>query len=795
MGDLEDQKPSEKKVESPGSGDTARTRPENLVKPADKEIFERNKVPLSPAVAQQIGSDASLLALLEKSTTGANDQAKSGMDKASTHAEVNPMVKIKRDLEHGDYAAREQAAKSLELALSKDPEGTVIQLADAFKNGTRIPEARTRLEAALSTYAPSSYSTGDFFDQIKGRNDLVPSNLKTASDFQKMLAKEGKEPNKVQSAWSDLLKNAKLDIPANVAKNADQYLRDLNKLGALSGVKSLNLSGTNITHVGLKELENLKQLEELDLGDTAVTGGELEPLKQLANLKKLSLKGLDVTNAKLDVLETFYKLEDFDLSDTRSDPKADQSIFNRAAFERIMNHLPNIKRLNLSGSPVNDLKGLNSLSRLEELDLQMTDIGNDDLNYLKDHCPNLRRLNLSITNVTDAGLAALQNHHKLEELNLSALDYQNVTQRELDRGIQGLRRLENRSKFTDAGLKALDGLIGLKSIDLSGTKVTDQGFNDLITHMPNLEKVKINSTAITDTGLAALADLGELKELDISDTKITDAGLHHLAAYVPKLTTLNLSMLGKITDRSLTSFVERHHRLTNLDLCRTNVTDITLSALKQCPELESLKLRVTKVTDSGMTALNALRKLKELEISGPDISDTGLKNLTGILPQLERLNINFTQVTDAGLLALQHCTKLQYLDLDGTKMTDNGLLALQHYTKLQNLSLSYTNITDAGIINSANHLTNLRELNLDHVEQFTDKGMSALPYLTHLENVDFTATGITVEGLKFLQGLPMLKHINTRKNHIADDDLDQALAEGFLGYRARLLNITNEWNK
>src|SRR5215831_14460926 len=52
-------------------------------------------------------------------------------------------------------------------------------------------------------------------------------------------------------------------------------------------VTFVNLLGTKVTDVGLKELKELKSLEMLQLGDTKITDVGLKELKELKSLKKL----------------------------------------------------------------------------------------------------------------------------------------------------------------------------------------------------------------------------------------------------------------------------------------------------------------------------------------------------------------------------------------------------------------------------------------------------------------------------------------------------------------------------
>lgn len=106
-----------------------------------------------------------------------------------------------------------------------------------------------------------------------------------------------------------------------------------------------------------------------------------------------------------------------------------------------LTHLPMLASLSLIDSPV-DSAGLAHLSRV----------------------PNLRKLVLRGTPVTDRDAVHLADMEKLQFLNVSATQIS-------DEALRDLARLRS----TDEGLRRLDGLNGLRHIDLGKTRVTRQG--------------------------------------------------------------------------------------------------------------------------------------------------------------------------------------------------------------------------------------------------------------------------------------------------------------------------------
>jgi len=67
-----------------------------------------------------------------------------------------------------------------------------------------------------------------------------------------------------------------------------RHRHSLAYIGELSQLKSLDISFTQITDVGLEHLASLAQLEELNLGGNKITGASLHVLEAAAKLRKLS---------------------------------------------------------------------------------------------------------------------------------------------------------------------------------------------------------------------------------------------------------------------------------------------------------------------------------------------------------------------------------------------------------------------------------------------------------------------------------------------------------------------------
>ncbi|MDB6074193.1 MAG: Leucine rich repeat-containing protein [Verrucomicrobiaceae bacterium] len=89
-----------------------------------------------------------------------------------------------------------------------------------------------------------------------------------------------------------------------------------------------------------------------------------------------------------------------------------------------------------------------------------------------------------------------------------------------------------RTKVTDGGLKALEGMKNLTEIHLENTPVTDAGL-DHLTGLASLEYLNLYSTKVTDAGVKKLTKLGKLKALYLWQTAVTKEGATALKKAMP----------------------------------------------------------------------------------------------------------------------------------------------------------------------------------------------------------------------------------------------------------------------
>lgn len=257
------------------------------------------------------------------------------------------------------------------------------------------------------------------------------------------------------------------------------------------------------------------------------------------------------------------------------------------------------------------------------------------------------------------------------------------------------------SWVADSDLRKLLQYPNLTYLNLSLTRVTDQGMQE-IKSLKNIEELDLRfAEYITDEGLAAIKDWRKLKRLILHGTKISDTTLDHIAG-ITSIVSLNIGS-AMITDVGLERLAVLPN-LKDLTMGGNELGDAGLQALRQLPGLTYLDLSGRQGTDSnvwaismsdlGMDAVLTLKELRELRfgctsigvgIEGAKFATVSMMSVTNrwvemmkSLPKLERLKLQgCDRVDDDGARILAAIPNLKEIDLKGTAVTEKGLAALR----------------------------------------------------------------------------------------------------------------------
>lgn len=129
----------------------------------------------------------------------------------------------------------------------------------------------------------------------------------------------------------------------------------------------------------------------------------------------------------------------------------------------------------------------------------------------------------------------------------------------------------------DEDCALLASLYGLRAINLTESRITDQGVKAL-SELQSLESLSLVNTAISDFAIECLSGLIDLRELDLSFTFITDEGVSRLAA-VKTLEDLRLAATA-VTDEGIKNLASLS-RLSFLDLSETVVSEEGIDMLRR----------------------------------------------------------------------------------------------------------------------------------------------------------------------------------------------------------------------
>jgi len=218
-----------------------------------------------------------------------------------------------------------------------------------------------------------------------------------------------------------------------------------------------------------------------------------------------------------------------------------------------------------------------------------------------------------------AGLAHFLMDYQSGRFRKAAVDYLRII-------YAGRERIDTLERLTAVPLAEIDKAY-VEFLD-----VTDEEVARYLRPPESLTKLLLGHTSVTDAALKSLGKATQLQWLDLTGTKITDEGAVHLGGAV-NMVDLNLEGTG-ITDQSL-RVIEKFERLEQLDLSGTNVTDQGMSSVAKLPNLKELWLTRTAISDAGLKRLEALKSLEMLDTRGTQVTVTGLKRLKDALPNLQ----------------------------------------------------------------------------------------------------------------------------------------------------------------
>jgi internalin A len=264
----------------------------------------------------------------------------------------------------------------------------------------------------------------------------------------------------------------------------------------------------------------------------------------------------------------------------------------------------------------------------------------------------------------------------------------------------------------------------------------------------NIVAVNLRGSWVNDVELINVLGLPQLEKLDLSHTRITDEGMLLLKT-APKISDLNLYYAELITDQGMTAIKGWKH-LKRLNVRGTRISDGTLEIVSHLTQLEALDIANTPITDNGLDQLITLTRLKELSLGGRRLNDNVLEMLR-LLPTLTHLDLSGPRSADRPDLVLgNRAGELGAMD-------DNTAHAISELKELRALKLGYSNISADGL-RILSSLSQLQKLGLEACTLIDDAAACELANWKSLKYVDLQETRVTEKGVETLQSLrPGLK--------------------------------------
>src|SRR3954447_12765130 len=179
--------------------------------------------------------------------------------------------------------------------------------------------------------------------------------------------------------------------------------------------------------------------------------------------------------------------------------------------------------------------------------------------------------------------------------------------------------------------------------------ITDAGGTVIRDAAGKITGVDLRASWVSDTDLRKLMLLPDLSYLDLSLTRITDQGMQELRN-LPGIVELNLHFAEYVTDEGLAA-IKGWKRLKRLNVHGTKISDTTLEHISGITTLESVNIGSAMVTDVGLERLTTLPNLKELTMGGNELGDAGLQALRQ-MPGLTYLDLSGRQGTDSNVWAI-----------------------------------------------------------------------------------------------------------------------------------------------
>ncbi len=248
--------------------------------------------------------------------------------------------------------------------------------------------------------------------------------------------------------------------------------------------------------------------------------------------------------------------------------------------------------------------------------------------------------------------------------------------------------------------------------------------------------VKLSGTWVNDSELLDLAAMPGLERLDLSHTRISDEGLLLLRP-ARQIRELNLLYAEQITDQGMNA-IKEWRELRSLNVRGTRIGDGTMTVASGLPRIESLDVTGTAITENGLDSLIPLVKLKRLEMGRNRLREDSLVILK-LVTDLEWLDLSGPRAANRNQRR------------EANSMSPALVEAIGELSKLRVLKLGHLNIDSDGLKALAAKLGQVERLGLERCPRIDDASLKVLESWRSLKQVDLQETAVTEAAVRRLQ--------------------------------------------
>lgn len=203
----------------------------------------------------------------------------------------------------------------------------------------------------------------------------------------------------------------------------------------------------------------------------------------------------------------------------------------------------------------------------------------------------------------------------------------------------GLKRLSlNKCPIADEvieeGLR-MGGFVDLQSLNLQGSKLTDNGFA-LLSALDSLRDIDLGYTQVRN-GSTSLVNLRHVVDLSLEGTKCNSSLLRNLSKW--DLQVLILSLCEYVTDADC-EIIEQIPSLCTVGVNKTGISDCGLSRILMLPRLERVFCSVHAFGVNARSAWYRSGRNVELIVNGDGVKMAEAAG-RGMLDSFEGVNVRF----------------------------------------------------------------------------------------------------------------------------------------------------------